>query len=153
MSNTELAKLLNQLKNGTVSVEEALLKLKKEPYEDLGFAKLDTHRALRQGVGEVIYGAGKTPEQILKIAARLYEGGQTPVLITKMSEDAAKLCEDTLPLYYDTLSKIGIVGKMPIPDGDGTIVVASGGTSDLPIAEEAAFTALALGNRVERLYD
>lgn len=153
MSNKELTELLNQFKNGEVDIDDMILRLKQEPFEDLGFAKLDTHRALRQGTGEVVYGAGKTPDQILRISRRLYEGGQNPVLITRMSEEAAAMTGSALPLQYDRLSRVGIVGSMPVPDGIGTIVVATGGTSDMPVAEEAALTAQVLGNRVERLYD
>ncbi|MDD5860697.1 MAG: nickel pincer cofactor biosynthesis protein LarB [Eubacteriales bacterium] len=126
--------------------------LKTAPFEDLGFAKLDHHRALRQGAAEVIYGAGKTDEQILTIAKTFYERGQETILITRMRKEAAALLSQTLPLRYDELSRVGIVGKMPAPAG-GTIVVASGGTSDMPVSEEAALTAEALGNRVVRLYD
>ncbi len=153
MEKKELQKLLGQVADGTMAVDSALLKLKTEPFEDLGFAKLDHHRELRQGIPEVIYGAGKTPEQIRDIAAAMRNHGQQTVLITRMSEEAAKLVESSLPLQYDVLSHIGIVGQMPDPDGVGRIVVATGGTSDMPVAEEAALTAEAFGNQVDRLYD
>ena len=86
----DIRNLLRDVAEGTVSVDEAVLKLKKAPFEDLGFAKLDYHRALRQGVAEVIYGAGKTSEQIVKIVNNFWKNGQKNVLITRMSEDAAK---------------------------------------------------------------
>jgi hypothetical protein len=151
MEQTE--KLLRQVAEGTVSVEAALLQLKKAPYEDLGFAKLDHHRAVRQGTAEVIYGAGKTAQQILEIAKAMAEAGQETVLITRMEPEKAELVGKTLPLRYDFTSRVGIVGKLPAPDGLGKIVVATGGTSDMPVAEEAALTAEALGNQVVRLYD
>lgn len=153
MEQRRLTKLLEGVACGSVSVEDAALQLKKEPFEDLGFAKLDHHRSIRQGVAEVIYGAGKTPEQILAITDAFRKRGQEQVLITRMSEEAAKVVGEKLSLQYDALSKVGIVGKLPEPDGLGRIVVATGGTSDMPVAEEAALTAEVLGNEVTRLYD
>jgi hypothetical protein len=130
-----------------------MLQMKEAPFEDMGFAKPDHHRAVRQGIAEVIYGAGKTPAQIRDIASALREHGQQTILITRMSGEAAELVGASLPLSYDELSRIGIVGVVPEPDGIGTIVVATGGTSDMPVAEEAARTAEAFGNPVTRLYD
>ena len=153
MEQKELHKLLAQVSSGALSVEQAMLKFKLAPFEDLGFAKLDTHRALRQGVAEVIYGAGKTPEQIRDIAAAMRDRGQKLVLITRMSGEAAELVSASMPLKYHEIGRVGLVGDLPEPDGSGSIVVATGGTSDMPVAEEAALTAEALGNRVERLYD
>lgn len=154
----DIRNILKSVAEGTISVDEAVLELKKEPFEDLGFAKLDHHRAIRQGVAEVIYGAGKTPEQIEKIVAAMVKKGQKNVLITRMSEESAtlmskKLADTEILFQYDTMSKIGIVGDIPRADGIGKIVVATGGTSDMPVAEEAALTAEVLGNEVVRLYD
>ena len=140
MEHTKLTELLNKVAQGEVSVEKAALELKTEPFEDLGFAKLDHHRKIRQGAAEVIYGAGKTPEQ-------------NAVLITRMSQEAADLVGASLPLRYDGLSRTGIVGELPEKDGNGKVVIATGGTSDLPVAEEAALTAEVLGNEVVRIYD
>lgn len=153
MDQKEIRDLLKQVAEGSLSVEQALLQIKLSPFSDLGYAKLDDHRAIRQGVAEVIYGAGKTPEQIKDIAAALLERGQKLVLITRMSETAAELTAQSLPLQYFKMGRIGLVGEIPVPDGDGSIVVATGGTSDMPVAEEAAITAEALGNEVIRLYD
>ena len=144
--------ILNRVQSGALSPDEALAMLKAQPFEDLGYAKIDHHRAVRQGAGEVIYGAGKTDEQILTIAKTFYERGQETILITRMRKEAAALLSGALPLRYDELSRVGIVGNLPEPAG-GTVVVASGGTSDMPVSEEAALTAEALGNRVVRLYD
>ncbi len=144
---------LEKVAEGTMSVDDALLALKEEPFQDLGFAKIDHHRALRQGMAEVIYGAGKTPEQVRDIAKAMRERHQKTVLITRMSQEAADLTAEVLPLKYDPLCKIGIVGEVPQPDGKGTIVIATGGTSDMYVAEEAAKTAEAYGNTVVRLYD
>ena len=153
MEQLEVKKLLQAVAAGETSVDEALLHLKEAPFEDLGFAKLDHHRALRQGTAEVIYGAGKTPEQILKIAKAMLAHGQKTVLITRLSQQAADLLGPQLPLTYHALGKVGIAGTVPEPTGRGKIVVATGGTSDQPVAEEAALTAEALGNEVVRLYD
>jgi NCAIR mutase (PurE)-related protein len=153
MGENRTKALLEQVAAGRLSVETALLQLRRAPFENLGFAKPDHHRALRQGAAEVIYGAGKTPEQILKIAAALQAQGQQTILITRLAQEAAALLALRLQLQYDPLSRVGTVGALPQPDGIGTIVVATGGTSDMPVAEEAAQTAVALGNEVTRLYD
>lgn len=153
MQQQEIRQLLQQVATGTLSVENAMLNLKTAPFEELGFAKPDHHRGLRQGVGEVIYGAGKTPAQILEIASQLLHHGQKTVLITRMQPEAAKIIGEQLPLQYHETGHIGIVGDIPSPDTAGTIVVATGGTSDIPVAEEAALTAEVLGNQVVRLYD
>ena len=140
----------------TLSVDAALLKLREKPFEDIGFAKVDLHRPLRQGAAEVIYGAGKTPEQIAGIVGVMRERGQGPILITRLSPEAAvdveRLCAP-ITLDYHKEARVGIVGAIPAPDGIGRIVVATGGTSDIPVAEEAALTAEVLGNQVSRLYD
>ncbi len=153
MEQKELRALLQDVAQGRTDVDSAVLKLREAPFEDLGFAKPDHHRALRQGIAEVIYGAGKTPEQIAAIAAALHDHGQKTVLITRMSREAAQTVGAALPLEYDPVSRVGVVGQIPEPDGIGTIVIATGGTSDMPVAEEAARTAQALGNTVVRLYD
>ncbi len=153
MDKAELNRLLYAVAEGKITPEEAAVKLKTEPFEGLGFAKPDHHRKIRQGAGEVIYGAGKTAEQIGEICKSLVKGGQKNVLITRLdSEKAADLKALVDFDYYET-GKIGIVGSMPKPDAEGTILVATGGTSDLYAAEEAALTAEFLGSRVERLYD
>ena len=153
MEQKDLKKLLEDVAAGRVDTESAMMKLKLEPFEDLGFAKIDHHRGIRQGAAEVIYGAGKTPEQITEIAQKLYDGGQKTVLITRMSKEAAEYVKDRLPLTYHEMGSVGIVGDVPAPDTKSYVVIASGGTSDMPVAEEAALTAEALGSRVIRLYD
>ncbi len=153
MEQKELRALLHGVQSGETSVEDAIVKLKMQPFTELGFAKPDLHRGLRQGAAEVIYGAGKTPEQIRDISRALLAGGQDRVLITRMSPEAASVVGAALPLDYHEMGKIGIIGGIPEPDGDGSVVVATGGTSDLPVAEEAALTAEMLGNAVVRLYD
>ena len=153
MEQKELYALLKTVADHKMSVEEAALKLKEEPFEDLGFAKIDHHRAIRQGAAEVIYGAGKTAEQIWQIADAMQKKGQKTILITRMDAEKAAYVNEKVALNYDSLSKVGIVGTFPEKSGDGKIVVATGGTSDMPVAEEAALTAEAMGNEVVRLYD
>ena len=151
--NDEARQVLEAVKTGSMSVDEALMKIKTEPFDDLGYAKVDLHRKVRQGAAEVIYGAGKTGEQIAGIVKSLRDHGQGTVLITRMSADKARIVEQSFDMKYDEGSGIGIVGDMPVPDGNGRIVVATGGTSDIPVAEEAALTAQVMGNEVVRLYD
>ena len=146
-------KILEQLRAGELSVDQALLKLKLAPFEDLGFAKVDHHRALRQGAAEVIYGEGKTPEQIAGILRAMLSHGERTVLVTRLSAEKAGPLTAEFPMDYHADARVGIVGSFPEPDGLGKIVVATGGTSDIPVAEEAALTAEALGNTVERIYD
>lgn len=155
MDKQELTALLNAVADGTVSVEDAALKLKMQPIVEVeDYAKVDFHRGVRQGVPEVIFGAGKTKEHILGIARTMRDNGQKTVLITRMTADAAAYLSHELPdFHYNDLAETGIVGDMPEVSGKGTIVVATGGTSDIPVAEEAAITAEALGNSVVRLYD
>ena len=150
---SELKQVLASVKDGTLSVEEALLKIRTQPFEDIGFAKVDLHRKFRQGVAEVIYGAGKTPAQMLGILRTMQAHGQKTVLITRLREEAAEEIGREIPLQYDKTARVGIVGTLPQPDGIGRIAVVTGGTSDIPVAEEAALTAQALGNEVLRLYD
>ena len=138
---------------GNLSVDQALLDLKKAPFEDLGYAKVDLHRGVRQGAAEVIYGAGKTAEQITGIASAMLKNHISTVLITRMDAEKAAKVAETLPLDYHPDARIGILGPIPEPTGLGSIVVATGGTSDIPVAEEAALTAEVHGNRVVRLYD
>ncbi|MCI2049340.1 MAG: nickel pincer cofactor biosynthesis protein LarB [Lachnospiraceae bacterium] len=156
MNKHETEELLNAVAAHRMTVEEAELKLRTEPFEDLGFAKIDHHRALRQGASEVIYGAGKTPDQIAAIAEHLYAGGAKTVLITRLLPKAygeLSLLPRDYPLVYHETAHIAIAGKMPEPDGHGRVLICTGGTSDMPVAEEAALTSEALGNETVRLYD
>lgn len=153
--NSDVRGILQSLRDGKISVEEALLELKTEPFEDIGCAKVDFHRRVRQGAAEVIYGEGKTPEQIAAIARTMVEHGQVPILITRLSAQAAtEFCAiSDLTLDYRSDARIGIVGEVQDHGGVGNIVIATGGTSDIPVAEEAAVTAEFYGNKVVRLYD
>ena len=151
--NNYIKQVLENVQSGSLSVEDAFLKLKMAPFEDIGYAKVDLHRALRQGAAEVIYGAGKTPEQIIGIVDTMKKNGQETILITRLDKASAECVNKTHSITYHDVAKIGIVGSLPEPSGIGKIVVATGGTSDIPVAEEASLTAEVLGNEVTRLYD
>lgn len=154
MDKTELNRLLSAVAAGEISPEDAALELKMQPIAEVEeYAKVDMHRGVRQGVPEIIYGAGKTREQILGIARTMLQNGQKTVLVTRMSKDAAEFVSNELPIVYNELGRTGVIGAMPEPTGKGRVVIASGGTSDMPVAEEAAVTAEVLGNKVTRLYD
>lgn len=148
----DILQLLRRVAEGSATPEEALSRLKREPFADLGYAKADLHRGVRQGAAEVIYGAGKTPEQIAGIAAAMGERGCQNILVTRMDREKADAVARTVPLDYYPVPKLAVVfpGERKAL---GHIVVATGGTSDMPVAEEAALTAEVLGNRVTRLYD
>ncbi len=217
MEQREMRELLEAVAQGTVSAADAAVKLETAPVADLGYARVDNQRGIRRGVSEVVYGAGKTPDQIAGIVTSMLDAGESRVLITRIGADAAREVEELLSdgltlatsgsgasedaagmqaaatasaagavapaeavpsvsaaakpsadaagapaaagvpdlpvfTYYD-LPRVALVGEMPEPTSDRTIVVCSGGTSDIPVAEEAALTAEVLGCRVERLYD
>lgn len=151
--NSDIRQLLEAVRSGETSVDEALLEIKKAPFEDIGYAKVDLHRKIRQGAAEVIYGAGKTPEQIAGIIDTMQRNGQDRILITRMSAEAAEYVGNLHTLDYRKEPKAGIIGSFPAPNGIGKVVIATGGTSDIPVAEEAALTAEILGSEVVRLYD
>ncbi len=151
--NEDIRAILEGVRNGAVSVEDAVLQLKMKPFEDIGYAKVDMHRKIRQGVAEVIYGAGKTPEQIIGIAEVMKQNGQKTILITRLSEESADIVGKEHPMEYFKEARCGVIGEIPKANGLGKVVVATGGTSDVPVAEEAAVTATVFGNEVVRLYD
>ena len=151
--NEDIRDILEGVRNGTVPVEDAVLKLKKAPFEDIDFAKVDIHRKLRQGTAEVIYGAGKTPEQIRAIIEVMQNKGQKNILITRLSAEAFEHLKDIDNICYHKDARIATLGDFPKADGIGKIVVVTAGTSDIAVAEEAAVTAQFLGNEVTRIYD
>ena len=154
MDKHELENLLKGVAAGNVSVSDAVGKLKMQPFTEVGdYAKVDNHRGIRQGVPEIIYGAGKTRKQILGIARSMMENGQKTIMITRIGRDTAVYVSSKLPMRYNERAAIGVIGETVSPYGLGHIVVATGGTSDIPVAEEAAMTAEVLGNKVIRLYD
>jgi len=154
MTRDDLEALLAAVRAGDLPVESALERLRGMPYEDLGFARIDHHRGLRNGFPEVVLGEGKTPEQIVAIATRLAAQGST-VLVTRLVPTAAMALQAADPAFeYHPLPRLALRRGTPVAArGRGTILVVSAGTADLPVAEEAALTAEAMGNPVERLYD
>lgn len=153
MTQEEIKAILDKVKSGELTSDEALLKLKIAPYQDLGYAKLDHHRGVRQGAEEVIYGAGKTKEQTLGIVRSMLENGSKSVLITKTPKETVDYLSYYINVFYDELSEICVAGQGIVKNDIGRIVIATGGTSDISVAEEAALTAEFYGNRVDRLYD
>ncbi len=149
----DIHRILEDVASNKISVDDAVLMLKKEPFIDIDYAKLDTHRHLRQGYAEVVFGEGKSAEQIMGICDRLKEAGQECILITRISRDKVQSLEEAYELQYNEKANAVLIGTMPAPTGVGNILIASGGTSDIGVAEEAAFTAEALGSEVTRLYD
>ena len=154
MDIENLKKLLEGVADSSVSVEDALRELKNLPYEDIGYAKIDQHRNLRTGHTEVIFGQGKTPEQIAGIAERMRKGNKR-ILVTRTNEKAWRAVKKIAPdALYDPTSKIIQIGEKPKPDPSrGIIAVVTAGTSDIPTAEETAQTAEYFGNYVDRVYD
>lgn len=152
MDRERMLEALRDVQAGRMAPEAALKLLAQAPYEDIGYAKIDHHRHLRNGAGEVIYGAGKTAEQIAAIAGRMVAAGGENILVTRLDGDKAEQVANAVPLFYDPQARVGVVKRVQRPLV-GSVVVASGGTSDLPVCEEAALTAETLGSRVTRLYD
>jgi len=159
MEDRALRALLEDVARGAVSTEDARAQIARGSFEDLGYAKPDLDRGRRQGVSEVIYGAGKTAEQIAGIVASLRRNGEKHVVITRLDAQKAEevrgmlASEDAEAFAYHELPQVGVVGDVPEPDGVGYVAIAAAGTSDLYCAEEAALTAEMLGSRVIRLYD
>lgn len=154
----EVKTLLAGVEKGTVPIEEAIARLQQPPVEDLGFARLDTHRELRQGLPEAIYAESKTSEQVVAIAARLLERTTSPVFATRVpSSTAADLLEAYPGSVHHETARIVVLRSAPAPDPPdsdlGLVAVVAAGTSDLPVAEEAAVTAETLGATVERATD
>lgn len=153
MDKDQIKKLLEDVQNKKLDIDSAMQKFKNLPYDDLNFAKIDTHRAVRRGFPEVVFCQGKTIEQVVAIMKKMSEYHEV-VLGMRASEEmfqAVKQIADSVE--YDKLAKALIVGKRPSIKYKGTVLVCSGGTADMPVAEEAAITAEMLGNKVEKLYD
>lgn len=154
MRRERVRDLLEQVADGSLDVTSAINALSFEPVEALGFATIDHHRGLRQGFPEVIYGAGKTAEQIREIASRIVAHGDA-MLVTRLAPDSAELLRASLPeTEIDTLARTAYLpGRDAPPAGKGTVTIVTAGTSDLPVAEEAAVTLRALGDCVARITD
>ncbi len=152
MDEKRLRSIVNSIKTGALSQDKAVEMLKELPYRDLGFAKIDHHRAVRKGFPEVIYGKGKKPAQIRDIALRLHKENRS-VLITRVEKDAYNELQDGLPVHhYNEDAGTVIVGELPAAEGRA-VPVLTAGTGDIPVAEEAAETLRVMKNRVTRIYD
>jgi NCAIR mutase (PurE)-related protein len=150
---TEAIRLLEKFRAGGVGRDKVLRAFQAAPVADLGFAQVDTHRALRKGFPEVVFGSGKTPGQVVKITASLLEHEQR-VLVTRISDDHARALRKKFKrAVHHQLARCVTIEKKPLPKRPGFIAVICAGTSDLPVAEEAAVTAEIMGNRVERVTD
>jgi NCAIR mutase (PurE)-related protein len=157
MTKLDLQKLLESVRSGTVdpaaAADQIASAMRSAPFEDLGFARVDTHRAVRQGFPEVILGLGKTPAQISAIAERIVGRGQS-LLVTRAQADVFDAVRTVVPgAEYHADARAITFSQGEVEPGKGTIVVSCAGTSDLPVAEEAAITATMMGNTIERLYD
>lgn len=154
MDPAKIRELLEEVRAGKSSVDDAVTALKHLPFSDLGYAVVDHHRALRQGVPEVIFAEGKTPEQVAGIAKELARTGQN-VLVTRLAEDAAEVVKGVVPgLVYSKLARVATLDVAPIPAlSEKPVALVSAGTSDLPVAEECAETMRMLGIECERVYD
>ena len=154
MDRAAVERLLRDLKGGKLTVREAMEALRGLPYEDLGFAKIDTHRAIRRGIPEAVYCPGKTEDQIVAILRRMVESRSLALATRATPETFARIKEDLagVPVAYHEKARMVVAGKPPAARR-GNVLVVTAGTSDIPVAEEAAVTAEVLGNRVTRLYD
>ncbi len=154
MDPERLRALLEEVSSGALSTTDAFDRLKTLPFEDLGFAKIDHHRSMRNGIPEVVLAEGKTAAQVAEIAARMNAAG-SDILITRLTPDAAREVIAVVPrITYHELARIAVLRKpTPLPEDRGVVLVLAAGTSDLPVAEEAAITAEYMGNPVERVYD
>lgn len=157
MTRHQLRELLERVQTGAITPESAqdriLQYLRQAPFEDLGFARVDHHRAIRQGFPEVIFGAGKTPEQIARIASRIVAAGQS-LLVTRTDASAfAALAAEIPDAVFNPVARTITRAASHVAPGKGTILVAAAGTADLPVAEEAVISAEIMGNTVDRLFD
>ncbi len=152
MDNQQLLQLLNAVRDGRTAPEDAAGLLCRSGYEDLGYAKVDHHRATRQGAAEVIFGQGKSPEQIVGIVNSLIGRGVGNIIITRLPEEKEEAIRGKIPYRYDAAARLAVAN--PVEQTlTGAVAVVSAGTSDLAVCEEAALTAEALGSKVFRVYD
>ena len=153
MTTGEAIKLLEAFRTGEISRGKVLRAFQSAPVANLGFAQVDTHRALRRGFPEVIFGSGKTPEQVVKIAAKILARDRRVLATRVASEHTRALCKKFKHAVHHTLARCVTIEEKPLPKHPGFVAVVCAGTSDLPVAEEASVTAEIMGNRVERVHD
>lgn len=153
MSNHILYQLLEDFKKDRINIHDAVEQLQRMPYEDLGFALVDHHRAIRKGFPEVIFCQGKTPEQVAKIFHALYQHNKT-ILGTRASTEIFHAVSKIYPeAVYNEVARTIVIQKEKSPQIKGNVLIISAGTTDLPVAEEAAITAEAMGNHIKKMYD
>jgi len=153
MDQEQLRALFEQVRDGAIGIDAAMVRMRHMPFEDLGFAKVDHHRALRHGIPEVVFAKGKTPDQVVAIARKLLENARN-VLITRADAECAKAVTTALPeAEHSPLSGAIRFWRDRTVFGKGKIAVVCAGTSDMPVAEEARFTAEVMGNEVETIFD
>jgi NCAIR mutase (PurE)-related protein len=154
MNREQVLELLELVKNGKIPPKDALLRFQATPLVELDYATIDYHRELRQGNGEIIYGQGKTPKQIKGIVSNMLRQGLNNIIITRTSKMSVEfLLRQKINLEYHGIARLAIVERNKKVQQVGSVVIASGGTSDIPVCEEAAITAEALGSKVKRLCD
>lgn len=154
MDVEKIRQMLKDVKENKIEIEDALATLKKMPFEDIGFAKIDHHRELRNGYPEVVYCEGKTKEHVLQIVLKMMENGDSNILATRANEELYRYLKSKVEriTYYDK-ARIILIGEKKPDISDKIVLVLSAGTSDFRVSEEAAVTAEFFGNRVERIYD
>jgi hypothetical protein len=153
VTTTDAIEVLEQFRAGKMTMADALAAFQAPPVADLGFAQVDAHRALRKGFPEVIYGGGKTSEQVVRIAAKIAER-EDRLLITRLNEEQVRAIKKKFKsAQHHEIARCVTLEKKPLPKRAGVIAVVCAGTSDLPVAEEAVVTADIMGNQVERIYD
>jgi len=154
MTEKRIRQILEGVAAGSMTAAAAFRHIRELPFEDLGFAKLDNHRSMRRGIPEVIFGEGKTADQLVAIGKRVLAAG-TNLIITRLTAEKARIVKRNIrALVYHSDARIGVVVKERVqPSGHGIVMVLSAGTSDIPVAEEAALCAELFGNRVARVYD
>ena len=154
MNHEYLKTMLNSVQHGSLSVDEAMQQLRQLPFQDIGCAQVDHHRQLRQGMPEMIFGEGKTAQQIIAITTAMSDRGSN-VLVTRLDKDKAAQVFDAFPAacYHAEARCLTLECQPPEQRGKGTILIVSAGTSDIPVAAEALVTARFLGNQVEQIYD
>ncbi len=153
MDSVALKQLFEQVKRGKLSPDEAVERLRHLPFEDLGFANVDHHRALRVGIPEIIFGPGKTPQQLAVIFARLAEHGRNVLATRVTAEQVSAVRRKFRKVEFHELARALTLTRDTTLHGKGKIVVVSAGTSDIPVAEEAVITAQIMGNEVQHVYD
>lgn len=151
--NNQLYETLKKVQSGEISVEDAVLALKKEPFEDIGYANIDYHRGIRQGENEVIFGQGKTPSQIIGIVKNMAAKGLENILVTRVEKNVFDIIDKEIECKYFETAKILVACPAESTSPYGNITVVSAGTSDISVCEEAAVTAETLGSKVTRVYD